>query len=437
MTIPVRDVSKLFPKLVSIFDATRFSEILASILNWAGKDPRLLTVPRRGHSRGFWNTVAMASLTVDDTVLASLWRLSIIESGLVQAERAGKHKKFRASLAQDEAGFDQTIAELFCIGALGPHFADGLDLERPGSKKGKNYDIHLEGGGDVVHVDVKWRTESPVGDAPPNLLADFADLLASDVTCTVYVSLKSNLPSESERIRAACMIVDCIRVEQNNRIGPAIAHGDIASLPESLRTEALHLNYEEETFHKVEIGGVDALYIPSERLFKVADRFVGSIELSDNGATVVVVPKAETRPVFAQPQGVLKHDYANPESWGIADLLSTVHLQLPATGTNVVCLGLGDRYAFEDAEIALLGEPDLLGKRTGGLFENATSGSLSAVLAFSLMPFGMDGTPAETYVRLFPNSSANVQLTGPLGSKLESALLRHGAAMVDQARKLK
>ena len=131
----VRDVSKLFPKLVDTFEADRFSKTLATILDWAGKDPRLLTVPRKGHSRGFWNTVAMASLTVDDTVLSSLWRLSIIESGLVQAERAGKHKKFRASLAQDEAGFDQAIAELFCIGGLGPQFAGVIDLERAGRRK--------------------------------------------------------------------------------------------------------------------------------------------------------------------------------------------------------------------------------------------------------------------------------------------------------------
>lgn len=434
----VRDVSKLFPKLVDTFEADRFSKTLATILDWAGKDPRLLTVPRKGHSRGFWNTVAMASLTVDDTVLSSLWRLSIIESGLVQAERAGKHKKFRASLAQDEAGFDQAIAELFCIGGLGPQFAGVIDLERAGSKKGKNYDIHLEGGGDVVQADVKWRTESPVGDAPPNLLTDFGNLLANDVTCTVYLTLRSNLASESERIRAACMIVDAIRVEQSTLLGPAIAHDNIASLPESLRTEALHLDYEREPFHKVELGGVDALYIPSERIFKVADRFVGSIECYDSGATVVVVPKAETRPVFAyQPQGALKYDYTHPESWGIADLLGAVHHQLPAAGINVVCLGLGDRYAFEDAELALFGEPDLLGTRTGGLFANATSTALSAVLAFSLTPFGMDGTSADASVRLFSNASAAVQLRETLGTKLVNALRYHGAAMVNEARRLK
>ena len=133
-----------------------------------------------------------------------------------------------------------------------------------------------------------------------------------------------------------------------------------------------------------------------------------SIECYDSGATVVVVPKAETRPVFAyQPQGALKYDYTHPESWGIADLLGAVHHQLPAAGINVVCLGLGDRYAFEDAELALFGEPDLLGTRTGGLFANATSTALSAVLAFSLTPFGMDGTSADASVRLF---STPVQL---------------------------
>lgn len=433
----VRDVAKLFPKLVSVFEPTRFADTLQKILGWAAQDPRILRVPRTGHSRGFWNTVAMASLTTDNAVLAAFWRLSIIEAGLEQAARVNKHKKFRASLAQDEEGFDQVIAELFCIGALGPAFAV-LDLERPGSKKGKNYDIHLESNGDVVQADVKWRTETPVGEGPADLLKDFGDLLAKDATCTVYVGLKTKTPSETERIRAACMIVDCIRVEQQKLLGPAVNRATIPGLPEALLNEALHLDFLGETFHHVVIGGVDALYIPSERVFKVADRFVDRFELSDNGSTVVVIPKSETRPVFAQqPTGGLKFDYANPESWGITGLLDSVHQQLPATGINVALLGLEDRYSFDDAEYALLGEPDISGKRAGGLFANATSSALSAVLAFSLTPFGMDGTPADTAVRLFPNHGAAMPLTNGLGDRLQEALLKHAASMVRKAQALK
>lgn len=433
----VRDVAKLFPKTVEIFDAARFSEMHKRILQWAAEDPRILTVPRKGHSRGFWNTIAMGSLTTDNTVLGSLWRLSIIESGLEQAGRVNKHKKFRAPLAQDEEGFNQVIAELFCIGAFGPRF-DVLDLERPGSKKGKNYDIHLEGGGLVVQADVKWRTETPVGDGPSNLLDDFAKLLAKDITCTVYLVLKSNAPSEADRIRAGCMIADCVHVERENQLGAPITHADIATLSESLRTEALHLDFEGEPFHKVEIGGVDALYIPSQRRFQVADRFVDHIELSDNGAAVVVIPRSETRPTFAQQSyAPLKFDYNNPESWGIEDLLASVYQQLPAAGINVPCLGLEDRYSFDDAEFALLGEPDISGNRTGGLFASTSSNALSAVLAFSLTPFGMDGTPADTAVKLFLNPKATTQLPEAVGATLKAALEQHGAAMVAKACSLK
>ncbi|XXY13597.1 hypothetical protein WME88_35625 [Sorangium sp. So ce216] len=434
----MRDVMKLFPKIVEIFEAARFSDTHTKVLRWAAEDPRILIVPRKGHSRGFWNTIAMASLTTDSTVLASLWRLSIIESGLEQAARANKHKKFRAPLAQDEEGFNQVLAELFCIGALGPHFLDRLELEQPGSKKGKNYDIHLEGGGHVVQADVKWRTETPVGDGPPDLLEDLAKLLAADVTCTVYLTLRSNVPSEADRIRAACMIADCVHVERNNLIGPPIARADITGLPKSLQTEALHLDLDGVPFHKVEVGGVDALYVPSERVFKIADRFVDHIELSDNEATVVVIPKSETRPVFAQKaSGPLKFDYSNPESWGIENLLSSVYQQLPAAGINVPCLGLEDRFSFDDAEFALLGEPDLFGNRTGGLFANESSNSLSAVLAFSLTPFGVDGTPADTEVKLFPNANAATPLPDDLGAKLKAAIEQHAEEMVKRAHSLK
>ncbi|MFO0568034.1 MAG: hypothetical protein U0263_20405 [Polyangiaceae bacterium] len=432
----MREITTLFPRIVEVFEATRFSETREKILRWAGEDPRMLTVPRVGHSRGFWNTIAIASLTTDDTVLASLWRLSIVEAGLEQ-RRVGKHRKFRAPLAQDEDGFNQVIAELFCIGAVGPHF-DLLDLERPGSRKGKNYDIHLEGGGHVLQADVKWRTETPVGDGPPTLLDDLGKLLAKDVTCTVYLSLRNNVPSEADRIRAACMIADCVRAENSSGNGAPIQHADISALPESLRTEALHLDLEQEPFHKVEIGGVDALYVPSERIFLVADRFVDHIELSDNGKSVVVVPKSETRPVFAQQSyGPVRLDYRHPESWGIADLLASVHQQLPTTGINVPFLGLEDRYAFDDADFALLGEPDVAGNRTGGLFESDSSKALSAVLAFSLTPFGADGTPADTAVKIFPNPHAATELPDELGTRLQTALEQHAEAMIDKARSLR
>lgn len=433
----VRDVAKLFPILVSIFDATKFADTLAMILSWAAQDPRFLRVPRTKHSRGFWNTVAMASLTTDDTVLAALWRLSIIEAGLEQAARVKKHKKFRASLAQDEKGFDQVIAELFCIGALGSAFA-ALDLERPGSKEGKNYDIRIEIDGEVVQSDVKWRTETPLGDGPPGLLKDLGDLLAKDVTCTAYVVLKTKTLSGEDRVRIGCMIVDCMGVEQGKLLGPAIDRATISRLPEGLLNCALHLEFRGEIFHQVVVGGVDALYIPSQRVFVVADRSVDHVKLSDTGRTVVVIPKSETRPILAQqPTGESEFDYAYPESWGIVGLLESVHQQLPATGINVPLLGLEDRYSFDDAEYALLGEPDISGKRSGGLFANATSSALSAVLAFSLTPFGMDGTPADTAVRLFHNSGAGVPLTKAIADRLQDALLNHAASMVGKARSLK
>jgi hypothetical protein len=54
----LRDVTHFSPVLVDIFGAARFAERREDLLKWAQKDPRLLVVPRKGHSRGFWNTVA-------------------------------------------------------------------------------------------------------------------------------------------------------------------------------------------------------------------------------------------------------------------------------------------------------------------------------------------------------------------------------------------
>jgi hypothetical protein len=195
-------------------------------------------------------------------------------------------------------------------------------------------------------------------------------------------------------------------------------------------------DYVNEPFYCVVIGGVDSLFVPSDRKFYIADNFVDHIELSDFGATIVVVPKAETRAILAQSKSAaLSFDYENPESWGIEALLSSVAQQLPSSGVNVPLLGLESRYSFEDAQYALLGEPDLEGHRLGGLFANATS--LSAVVAFSLTPFGMDGAEAETAVKTFYNPNASTVFPPELASKLEDGLKAHAAKMVSEARRLK
>lgn len=344
MPNPPRDIPGTFPRLAALFNADRFRRDIEMLESLYGSDRKLLTRQQKGYSRGFWNTCLLARVAPGEIATAALWRLQIVELGLEAAARVGKETKFRPILATDESGFDQAIAELFVVGALCKGIPN-VDFERPGSAPGKNYDIHLEPGNQTeLHIDVKWRTESPTGEAHTEVLPDLSDLLAGEVNRSVFVQLRSNLPTGEEKLRDACAIVDALALIRSGAPGPLVTDANRSALPTHLQALSLDLAFKTEPCHSVSIGGIDALYVPSNESFLLADRAIESLEFGSCGTEIVIIPKSETRPVFSNqcrsalvidsPQG-LPLDHKNPESSGIAALLRSLYRQLPNSPVNI------------------------------------------------------------------------------------------------------
>lgn len=426
-------IHQTYPRLAEVV-GTRFEGQVAGLEEPYREDRQTLIEERRRHSRGFWNTVAIAAFETDrDRLESAIWRLRAIEHGLEQAARCAKHRKFRDSLTRDDAGFQQVLAELHVLRRIGPEL-DQLDIELPGSKADKNYDLHgvLAGPDEEkveIHADCKWRTATALGEVSPGTVLDIDSLLGSTFDASCFAILARNRLTDADAITAATMLDECRKYLRST--SPQQTSVTVATADQHLKGRALsfglHAAMLGETVYAVDIDGFAAAFIPSEQLFFFESDILERVEfhalppVGDRGYCYVI-PKPESQAVFSKDvraewePGVSysDNDVEVPESARLRDLISSVHLQLPTTPYNIVLVGVEHSADFDDLELAVRGEPVPNGASIsfcGGLFDADEYKAISAVVGFTLYPPGIPytGVPHQE-ARCWANPSATASL---------------------------
>lgn len=443
-------IHQKYPRLADVV-GQRFEVQITALEEPYREDRQTLIEERRRHSRGFWNTIAIAAFESDhDRRESALWRLRAIEQGLEQAARCEKHRKFRDSLTRDDAGFQQVLAELHVLRRIGPAL-EGLDIELPGSKPGKNYDLHgvLTGSGDEkveFHADCKWRTATALGEVSSGTVLNIDALLGSTFDASCFAILARNRLSDADAIAAATILDECrkhLRTSSPAKTAVTVENAHMHLQGRAL-SFGLHAAMLGEVVFAVSIDGLAAAFVPSERLFFFESDILERAEFHPLPAAGVrgycyVIPKPESQAVFSKEAraewepGVTytNNDVEVPESTRFRDLISSVHLQLPTAPHNVVLVGVEHSADFDDLDLALRGEPVPGGPGVsyrGGLFDAEEYKAISAVVGFTLYPPSLPyrGVPGQE-ARHWANPAATTPLPAWALERLRTLLGGSGA----------
>lgn len=393
-----------------------------------------------GPSRAFWNTCLSWAFENDHAGIraSARFRLGVIEAGLAQAARSGKAGKFKDALTRDGSGFDQVLAELRLLGALGP-LAAVVDVERPGRKEGCNYDLHLElPSGEELHLDSKWRTSSPLGELHAQCRLDIEGLLGRQFQAFAWASLQRNFYERATALKVATLVDEARRVAFEQPDDAEVVGPD--GMPDwlsrsSVAGAALQAMFGGDEVRAVRLDGVPAAYLPVEQMFLVGDEHLREVRLlpADERGHCLIIPAAETQPSLTKEARSLwgvsdpDHSQRNPESLAIQGLVRKVVNQLPDSPYNLVAIGIETEFDFEDAELAINGEPvpdDTSGSRLAhGLVDDAAFESVSGFLVFTVTP--PDGTTGEAIKQrayYLPNPTCPAQLSPTTVDALVAAL---------------
>lgn len=420
-----------FPRLVEVVKPEAIEAKLADLKPAYLTDRAGLRANRKKHSKAFWNTMVTAAVESDAGRRAwADYLLTTVEEGLEQADRCKKAGSFRNRLTVDGDGFWQVLAELRILGCVGP-LAEDLDLERPGSKLGKNYDFYFKIDGVEVHVDSKWRTETPLGKVDAKVYFDIEDLLCVGFDAVALGMLTENRLSDDDVITIGLLIDGARQLLRADK--PAWTQVDACSATQLLNGAA----YEEaipylmnepnpQPVFAAVIDGASAAYLARDKCFLFDSELLREAKISrllDEGAkgACFLMPKSESQPTFdASTNGV--HDVAYPEHMRIQDLVSSVHQQLPTAPFNLVLVGTMDRELLYDVELAMLGVPDN-GSRRGGVFADKPFRSISGAVGFTLIPpHPTHGDHRTQWAKYWPNGNAAAPIDNGLAVKLAAVL---------------
>lgn len=420
-----------FPRLVEVVKPEVIEAELADLKPAYLKDRAGLRANRKKHSKAFWNTMVTAAAEPDDGRRAwADYLLTTVEEGLEQADRCKKASSFRNRLTVDGDGFWQVLAELRVLGCVGP-LAEDLDLERPGSKPGKNYDFYFKIDGVEVHADSKWRTETPLGEVDAKVYFDIEDLLCVGFDALAIGMLAENRLSDENALDIALLIDgarELLRADNPGwvQVDKFTAHEHLTGLAYDEAIPYLVNPPVPQAVFAASIEGVSTAYLTHDKRFLFDSNLLREakiLQLLDEGAkgACFLMPKSESQPVFdASTNGV--HDVAYPEHMRITDLVSSVHQQLPTAPFNLVLVGTMDRELLYDVELAMLGVHNN-GDRKGGVFEGKSFDALSGAVGFTLIPpHPTRGDHRAQWAKYWPNGNAAAPLDNGLAVKLAAAL---------------
>jgi hypothetical protein len=411
-----------FPVLTSIAGGSGFLVKLAEMEQHFQGDRSALTTPRAKHSRGFWNTCG--AWCFDERIgskASAAFRLAIIEAGLTQAARVGKAGKFSKALLRDEEGFEDAVAELRLLGALGPA-ASTVDLERPGKTAGRNYDVHLAwDDGTELHLDSKRRgPENEIGTLNGARQLDVEQLLGRHFNAFAWLCLNKNFYASDNALHAAIIVDECRRIAFD-------APGEMSSisadsLPDWLvRSSVANLAcmglIQGRKVLAVRVNGHPAIFMPDEQTFWVDHEHVGSVRLLEGGdqhGYCFIIPAAESQPMLTVEARLAwndtsTHDRRNPDSLAYKGLMSKALGQLPVGPLNVIAVAIETSFDFEDVELAVIGEPvpdeaTQTHRRDHGIIHDEAYDEISGVLAFTVTPpDATSGAASVQEARFWPN----------------------------------
>lgn len=437
-----------FPVLTATVGGAGFLADLAKMQPHFAGDRAELKVPRKGRPRGFWNTCGVWCFDDHPGAKASAaFRLAVIEAGLVQARRASKEQKFRKEFLNNEEGFEDAIAELRLLGALGP-LAPTVDVERPaeetaptGKKTPPNYDVHLEwADGTELHIDSKRRDpDNEIGSLNYDRQLDVEELLGRGFSAFAWLSLSKNFHAPGDALEAAVVVDEARRIAYDAPEEMSPVQRD--PLPDWLTASSvvgvasMALLQGREVLG-TRVNGRPAVFVVDEQTFYIDHDLVFSVRLLPGGnekGYCFIIPAAETQPslsVEARHAWMDEGDYdrRNPESLAIQGLIAKVLRQLPSRPLNVIAVAMGTAFDFDDLELAVLGEP-IPGdgpegfQRDHGTFQDAAYDGISGVLAFTVTPpDGTTGVASPQSARYWANPRCGHQIDPGLVDAICNAL---------------
>ena len=435
----VDDLQHTFPVLVETF-GNGFLTKVASMEAIFAEDRPTLSKTRRKHSRGFWNTCGAWCFDENEGRRESAaFRLEIMEAGLSQADRCGKAGKFRSALARDDEGFEQNLAELRLLGALG-NVANTVDIELPGKTSGRNYDLHLAwDDGTEVHLDSKRREpDDEIGSLPNERRVDIEELLGQPFDAFAFLTLRRNFYDPETALGVAVLTDECRRIAFEDQT--SLEDVALGSVPDWLAESAVsgqlyQCFFEGRHVRATKVNGVPSIFDPACLTFWLADAHVLSVRLlpSEEGhGHALIIPAPESQPMLSVEArdawgDQSEHDRRNPESLAIRGLMDKALGQLPATPYNVVAVAVETSFEFEDVELAVIGEPVPDGlegwKRDHGIVHDDAYDEISGVLVFTVTP--PDATTcarSSQCARYWPNPRCEHQVSPALVEQMVSAL---------------
>ncbi|MCK6475940.1 MAG: hypothetical protein L6Q35_03805 [Phycisphaerales bacterium] len=412
-----------FPVLTATVGGDEFLPKLAAMQpHFQDGDHATLQETRKKYSRGFWNTCG--AWCFDDhpgSRASASFRLNVMEMGLAQARRAGKEKKFRKELLNNEAGFGDAIAELRLLGALGP-LAPVVDQELPGKANGRNYDLHLAWPDEMeLHLDSKRRDpDNEIGSLRDERRLDIEGLLGTHFRAVAFLVLRKNLHSKPEALEAAIVVDEARRValDAPHELAPV----DLANPPDwlarsSLIEEAILAQMGGGTVMATQVNDLPALYLREDQTFLIDHPHVRSVRVLSGDETpgyCVIIPAAESQPILTVEarqawNDSSTYDRRNPESLAFKDLISKALGQLPSGPFNIIAVAVESDFDFDDLSLAVDGEPlpgdgAELVRRAHGIVHDDAYDEISGILAFTVTPpDGITGAPSKQESRYWPN----------------------------------